>query len=125
MTVEFYEEMAEVATEILEEFGKEVQVKKVADGSGEYDPDSGTTEPAETTVDGFGAFFSFPPNVSTRNGVLVQTGDKMLLLDVSGADVIAPSDVIVNGSEVWGIAGIDTLKPADTAVLHILHVRQS
>jgi len=124
-----YSEIADVADEILEEFGQSVTLTHITPG--EYVPGEEITS-TSTTQTGTGAILDYntaQAGIFSAPGSLVQMGDKWLLLspiNTSGGILTAPvnSDTATDASgKVWTITQTKTVSPAGTAVLYDCNLR--
>lgn len=123
---EFYDEMQEMASELIAEFGQALTHISVTEGV--YNPATGTTTNTTTTQNGFGAIFEFTnqeAGVIQTAGGLVQTNDRKLLLSSSGITVgPLPNDTMTVDGVVYTVLKVQTLKPAATVVMYELHLRR-
>lgn len=121
----FYDEMADVAHELLLEFGMSIVLRRVTPGA--YDPATGTS--AETTADqpATGALFDYDLRSSGQGfepETLIQAGDKQCLLSPDGVTEPQPGDFIVDGTALWTIINAKAVNPAGTPVLYDLLLRK-
>ena len=124
-----YSEIADVADEILEEFGQAVTLTHVEPG--EYVPGTGITN-TTTTQAGTGAIFDYgiaQAGIYSVPGSLVQVGDKQLLLSpltTVGGTLTIPvnGDTVTDiAGKVWTITRVKAVSPAGTAVLYDCNLR--
>lgn len=124
-----YSEIADVANEILEEFGQAVTLTHVEPGT--YVPGEGITN-TTTMQAGTGAIFDYgiaQAGIYSVPGSLVQVGDKQLLLSpltTTGGDLTAPvnGDTVTDVTgKVWTITQVKTVSPAGTVVLFDVNLR--
>ncbi len=120
-----YSEIADVADEILEEFGQAITLTHVEPGT--YVPGEGITN-TTTTQAGTGAVVDW--DARQVDGTLILIGDKRLLLsplNTAGTALTAP----VLGDTATDAAGVvytlvtplKTVSPAGTAVLYDCNLR--
>lgn len=120
----FYSDLADLADELLAEFGQAVTIRHRTPGT--YDPATGTTTVTTTEQAGTGAVFEFSLSQAGQYFApdsMIHAGDKQLLL--SPLDITAPDigDQIVIGSTTWAVQAVKTTNPAGTVVLYELLLR--
>lgn len=116
---EFYDNLAETASELLEEFGTDLVLTRVA--SGAYDPDTGDVTNTETTHTGFGAAFDYESR--DIDGTKIKAGDQRILISVTGmAEPEADDRVTVNG-KTFTVVRSRTLAPAGVPVVFEVQAR--
>jgi hypothetical protein len=119
-----YAPMAELADELLTEFGQALTITTSV--VGEYDPATGTTSSSVTSHEGYGVLLDYGLHGSgsyNTPGTLVQQGDKQLLLS---PDLVTPPqmDDVVTFSQVnYTIKNIKAISPAGVPVLYDCNVR--
>lgn len=120
-----YSEIANVADEILEEFGQAVTLTHVEPGT--YVPGEGITN-TTTTQAGTGAVVDW--DAGQINGTLILIGDKRLLLsplNTTGTVLTAPvlGDTVTDavGVVYTLVAPLKTVSPAVTVVLYDCNLR--
>ncbi|VVM95705.1 hypothetical protein [Pseudomonas fluorescens] len=119
----FYEEMAGMALDMITEFGQAVIIR--ATTVGEYDPDTGTA-PADTISEqtAQGVLLDFTGQEFQSNS-LIKQGDKKLKIAAQGLEW-APdllNKIIVQGL-TWSIVPpLKEINPAGTPILYELQVR--
>jgi len=120
MTVEFYEEMAEVAVELLEEFGDDLTL--VRETAGVRNPVTGewTTPPTSENIVVRGVVTQFPKNVvgTGEGNNRVSITDRRIVIDGRKQPLI--SDKIAG----WSIINITEVKPTSVPVAYFIHVRR-
>lgn len=126
-----YTEIADLADELLQEFGQAVTIATRV--SGAYDPATGGSTVTETTQTGSGAIFdreSFTAGDQNDDGSLVLSTDKQLLLSpytTAGAAITAPvadsTRVTVDGI-VYTVKRVKAIEPAGTPVMYDCNVRK-
>lgn len=119
----FYDEMAEMALEMIREFGQDVPIRDIKPG--EYDPETGTAGPdtiTEQTAQGILLDYS---GQEFQANSLIKQGDKKLKIAARGLEW-APgllNKVIVQG-RTWSIVPpLKEVNPAGTPILYELQVR--
>ena len=123
----FYDEMADVALELIAEFGQAGTLTSVT--KGEYDPVTGFgTDPVTLTQTGQLVLLDYTTQeagIINAAGSLVQQGDKKIMLAAKGL-VWAPTmtTTILADGLTWTIINIKTTNPAGTPLLYELHGRR-
>ena len=121
--MEFYDEMAAMALEMITEFGQPVTIR--ATTVGEHDPDTGMVPP-DTTTDqtAQGILLDFTGQ-EFQNNSLIRRGDKKLKIAAQGL-AWAPTllnKVIVQGRTWSIIPPMKEINPAGMPILYELQVR--
>ncbi len=120
-----YVALATTAQELILEFGRAVSVRKVTTAA-PGDPAKPWVPGAEATADTdvTGAFLDTQRSFIT--GELIPSDESVLLLSASELGAVVPinKDRIVDGSDVWEVTKVDTLKPADVALLYELRIKK-
>lgn len=114
-----YQSMADLALELLTEFGRELTQRTFTEG--EYDPSTGTTNTTTADSTRIGAKFDFKEGQTTERGTLIQSGDFQLLLEPTAN--VSLQDVFVIDSVQYSIVSIGEVNPAGTRVLYDIHIR--
>ena len=115
----FYSETAEVALEVLTEFGQAITVNRETSSS--FDPVLGEDTTAASSFTGYGAAFEYKGR--EIDGTVVQAGDIKLYLNAT-ATVPLIDDRITIDSVAYEVMDVEQINPAGTAVLYILQLRQ-
>lgn len=123
----FYDEMAEVALELIAEFGQAGTLTNVTEG--EYDPVTGFgTDPVTLTQSGQLILLDYSAaesGVINASGSLIQQGDKKIMLAAKGlAWPPTITTTILAGGQAWSIANIKSTNPAGTPLLYEIHGRR-
>lgn len=125
----FYDEMADMALEMLTEFGRVIQLSRVV--GGDYDPDTGTsggtTEAQDATVvilpASNGTVQAF--DIRFENGTLIE--QNLRALTISAKDLswvpIAGDKATFDGSD-WTFIGCTPVNPAGTPVVYKAAVKR-
>lgn len=117
----FYSEMADVADELITEFGQTV-THKVQSGTA-YDPDTGSSVVSYVDSAGHGCVVEFDKEVI--DGTKVRIGDKLCLLSPIGVTEPKDGDLIVIGSETWNVVPpVSVVAPAGVACLYEVQLRK-
>lgn len=119
-----YQDDADTAAELLEEFGQSITLTSKT--SGAYSTSTGAA--AVTTDTQTVNAVSLDYGSRDIDGTLIKAGDKRLLMapqTTAGDDLTAPvvDDTVTVGSTVYTIKGIKTLSPAGTVVLFDCNIR--
>lgn len=117
----FYAEMAQVADEILREFGA-AGTLTYKTRSGEYDPDLGDYPEVEVTQACTAAVF--PVDQKLVDGTTVLATDEQAYLSAVGLSIPEPTHVLTLGGVARTVVSVKKLAPAGTSVLVELIVRR-
>lgn len=116
---EFYEELAETAHEIIEEFGMPIPLKRTTGASN--NPVEGTNTPG-TTQNFEPKGFALNYKNSLIDGTRIQSGDKLLLLDNSVEPKMA--DRFTFDGAAWKPIDIIKKAPAGIPIVYFVQVRR-
>jgi len=114
----FYDDMQDVATELLTEFGKSITFSRITKTFNKITGKNTTATTATTATVGV----EIPINQRLVDGTRIQSGDRSLIIDASYAPVMA--DTVSLSGETWSIVEIQPIKPADTVIAYRLQVRK-
>jgi len=119
-----YQDDADTAAELLEEFGQSVTLTSKT--SGAYSTATGAT--AVTTDTQTVNAVALDYGSRDIDGTLIRAGDKRLLMapqTTAGDDLTAPvvDDTVTVGGTVYTVKGIKTLSPAGTVILFDCNIR--
>jgi hypothetical protein len=122
--MEFYSKMQATANRLLKGKGQEITLTRQTAGA--YDPATGTAAVTVTTQTAYGAMFEYGDK--NIDGVLIQEGDKQLLLSAlnsAGTALVAPqlNDTVTINTVVYTVVRIKPLSPAGTTVLFDCNIR--
>lgn len=122
--MEFYAKMQATANRLLKGKGQSITLSRQTAGA--YDPATGTAAVTVTTQTAYGAVFPYADK--NIDGVLIQEGDKQLLLSAlnsAGTALVAPAlnDTVLIDSVTYTITRIKPLSPAGTTVLFDCTIR--
>lgn len=129
MTMDYTATAAKILA-MLEKFGVAVVLRRQT--SGTYDPPAGEYSGAGTTdypVQALVSSQSMPLSGNTGErylgGVLIQTGDKILILAASGLAVTPqPKDLLIISGVTWQIVAAITVEPGGVALFYRVLVRK-
>lgn len=113
----FYTEMAEMAREMLAEYGMAVVLTRE---TGDFDEVAGEYDSAPQTLNSTGMFTAITEQL--RKDFVVVDGDRMMLLD----DSVEPQNadtVAINGDD-WPVIKVKPIKPTDTVICYFVQVRK-
>lgn len=113
----FYTDMAEVAAELLTEFGQAVTLKR---STGTVDPVTGADTRSTSDVTTVGVVMNYPQAII--DGTRIQSGDRRLMIDASEEPKL--TDTVLIGSEPWSIQEIEVSSPAGTAIRYAVRIRK-
>jgi len=117
----FYSDMAEVADDLITEFGQSITLK-VSAGTA-YDPSTGGVTITYTDQVGHGCTVDFDKGLI--DGEKVRIGDRLVLLSPLGLTEPTEGDKLVIGSDTWNIVPpVTVTNPAGTPVLYEVQVRK-
>lgn len=114
-----YVDTAELAIEVLAEFG--APVVRRATTVGAYSPSTGAATQATVDTTRSGVIFDFGAGQANVRGQLVQATDKRLLVDPT--DEVLLTDLFVVNSKTYTVVSVGEINPAGTRCLYDLHVR--
>lgn len=117
---EFYDELAALAQEMLDEFGAPAVLNRVTPGG--YDPETGlTTDPVTLTQNGVGAKFDYAQR--DIDGTAIREGDQRVYLSTIGMVAPQTGDTLTIDGVILNVVKAKILKPALVAVLYEVQVR--
>lgn len=115
----FYDDMADVATELLTEFGKSVTFEQVTTV---FNPITGT-DTTRTVTEHSTVGVEIPIRQALIDGSRVQVGDRFLIVDDSYAPMMA--DLVSDDAGAqWAIVAIEPINPAGTPIAYRVQVRK-
>jgi hypothetical protein len=122
--MEFYAKMQATANRLLKGKGQAITLSRQTAGA--YNPATGTAAVTVTTQTAYGAMFEYGDK--NIDGVLIQEGDKQLLLSAlnsAGTALVAPqlNDTVTINTVVYTVVRIKPLSPAGTTVLFDCNIR--
>jgi len=122
--MEFYSKMQATANRLLKGKGQSITLSRQTAGA--YNVATGTAAVTVTTQTAYGAMFEYGDK--NIDGVLIQEGDKQLLLSAlnsAGTALVAPAlnDTVLIDSVTYTITRINPLSPAGTTVLFDCNIR--
>ena len=122
--MEFYSKMQATANRMLKGKGQSITLTRQTAGA--YNTATGTAAVTTTTQTAYGAVFPYADK--NIDGVLIQEGDKQLLLSAlnsAGTALVAPAlnDTVLIDAVTYTITRIKPLSPAGTTVLFDCNIR--
>ena len=116
----FYDEMADWALDLLNEFGSraEIRRKTILNTAGPWEPVETMTQtyPCTAVVGNY--------NESLLDGSAIKQGDKKIIVAASGLAIEpAVTDVIVCHSAAYNIVNVKAVSPAGTPIIYVLQAR--
>ena len=127
---DFYSRMQQTANKLLIGKGQAITLTNVAPGV--YDPATGQTAAATTTVQtGTGTIMDYDikqAGIFNSPGSLIREGDKQLLLsalNTAGAELTAPDigDIVVGSGTTFTVEQVKSIAPAGTVVMFDINLR--
>src|SRR4051812_28822870 len=117
-----YSDIADVADELLAEFGATCSLGVVTVGA--YDTATGGATSTSTATPITAAIFDFPQKYI--DGTMILVGDKRVLISPSGLSAApkAPDTLTDSLGAVHRVINCKAIAPAGTAVLYIAQVRK-
>lgn len=118
-----YAEMAATATELINEFGMVMLVRRVAGAAPIYDPIEGTYPPTTSgDVSVYGVQLQITTEYADSVGAQnIQSGDQMVILSPGYKPL--STDKLVIGADVWNIVNVSPVSPAGIDLLYEVQVR--
>ncbi len=115
----FYDEMAQVALDLVTEFGQIGTLTCVTEG--EYDPVTLTQSGQLLLLE----YTAAESGVINASGSLVQQGYKKILLAAKGLAWAPTMTITIDaGGQVWTIVNIKSVNPAGTPLVYEIHGRR-
>lgn len=115
----FYVEMAQIAHDMIDEYGQAVAITHNSAGS--YNPATGSAAITTITQAGIGAVVDYVAN--QIDGTLIQRGDKQLLLATHNISAPQLDDLVTTGGVTYAIKHVTTLAPAGLSVIYECQLR--
>jgi len=115
----FYSEVAELALEVLTEFGQTITVNRETSSS--FDPVLGIDTTVSSSFTGKGAAFEY--KATEIDGTVVQAGDIQLYLNATSTAPLIDDRITID-SNVYEVMNVEQINPAGTPVLYILQLRK-
>lgn len=123
MAQTFYEEMQDVASELLQENGRPLIVRRVADSAPDPTKPWKVTSSSSSDTPVVGVVMTMAVNM--REGTKLQRGDSLVLIsakDIPGG--ILDTDFIVDGIRVLSIQNLILIQPGPTELIYKMIARQ-
>jgi hypothetical protein len=131
----FYENLADVASSLLTQFGRTVTFRRLNKNTLDdaAKPWRGTATPrasVDASVDGQAV--SVSPSAASRLGITTEDSDLIkrsqeiliVALGSTSTDDLATFDEVLDGTKLWKISAVETLKPANLTLLYFVGVRR-
>jgi hypothetical protein len=116
----FYSDLDATAKELLAEFGAPMVLTRTTEG--DYDPAQAGS--VNTSVDYSCEGVKLNYEEKFIDGTRIKTGDQQVLLSTTITVTPEQGDTITIDSELWKVVKVETVKPAEVALLYKLQVRQ-
>ena len=117
----FYSEMAEMATELITEFGQDIVITRE---TGEIiNPVTGEVE-VEASSQEYnvkGIMKKYPENLI--NGKRITSSDREIIMEASVVEPLITDTISINNQE-WPIIDITSINPAGTPLIYSVRVRR-
>ncbi|QIB36877.1 hypothetical protein G3A56_01760 [Rhizobium oryzihabitans] len=114
----FYDEMREVAEEMIAEFGMPGAIRRAVKTGPDYDPEITETDYPCTLV-------TLEYDDAKVDGTLIRKTDKMIYVSTAGLNItLAESDKVVAAGEVYAIENLKPLSPAGIVVYYEVQGRR-
>ena len=118
-----YDKTAAAALRMLTNAGAACTIARQGEGSGSYNPDTGTFDlaPAPLVQTGTAAVFPYPEKLI--DGTTILRGDQKAYVAPQLAWAPRATDTMTWQGKVYTVMAVDTLAPAGTVVLYTLQIR--
>ncbi len=122
---DFYTEMAMTAEDLIKEFGRAVSLRKVTTGA-PADAAKPWVVGAESTSDTVARGVFLDTKRSFITGEVIPEDMSLVLLSAKALGTVVPigKDRLVDGTDVWEVVKVETLKPGDVALIYELMVEK-
>jgi len=107
-----YTNLAATATRLISRFGRTVTHRVEVKSGSDYDP---TITNNDTSI--IAVIESFTAN--EIDNTVIQSCDKRILT----VTPLSHEDIIIDGSDVYSIVSVETVKPGDTSLVYIAQLR--
>jgi len=116
---EFYDEMAAVAVELIDEFGYANQLQRAGAPTGPpHNPQPGPATRHDCMV------VELEYSLTNRDATLVLQGDKLGLISIDTDIVPTKDDRILLGGEMFNFVDLQPLSPGGQVLLYEFHARR-
>jgi hypothetical protein len=129
---DFYADLRDTATELIDEFGRDVTVNKFSRTAGVSaepwrgpgDPGPNDAPTAANTVTVKAAILDF--NASDVDGTIVRRGDKQAYIsaETAGTESLEEYDTINDNNEIYKIVNVETIEPGVLGTSRVLYIMQ-
>ncbi|UXS24198.1 hypothetical protein [Agrobacterium tumefaciens] len=114
----FYEEMREVAEEMIAEFGTAGAIRRIATSGPDYDPEITETDYLCTLV-------TLEYDDAKIDGTLIRKTDKLIYVSTAGLGItLAESDRVIADGKAYAIENLKPLSPAGIVVYYEVQGRR-
>jgi hypothetical protein len=117
----FYSEMAEMATELITEFGQDIVITRETEE--EINPVTGEVEVEANTQEFIvkGVMKKYPENLVDETRIT--SSDREIIIEASVVEPLLTDTVSINSQE-WPIMEIHSINPAGTPLVYSMRVRR-
>lgn len=118
-----YAKTAASALKLIDRFGAPCVLTRQGQGQGDYNPSTGTYDPApDETQDAFAAVFPYPQKLI--DGTTVMQGDQQVYVAANLTWAPRATDVLTWQGVDYTVVSVKNLAPAGESVLFELQVRK-
>ena len=118
----FYSEMAEMAREEIEEYGRTITLRRNNEGS--YDAATDTMVGASVSDVSVKVLFTEYRQNEIDNTIILRGDKKVLIAATSLSFAPEHNDIIIDGGTQYKVINLSTVQPGDTPLLYKLQVRK-
>jgi hypothetical protein len=118
----FYSDMAEMAREQIEEYGRTVILRRNNEGA--YNADTDTMDGGTVSDVSVKVLFTEYRQNEIDNTIILRGDKKILIADAALGFAPQHNDIIVDGTDHYKVINLSTVQPGDTPLLYKLQVRK-
>lgn len=118
-----YDKTAAAALRMLTNAGAACTISRQGEGSGSYNPDTGTFDPAPAPLVQTGTAAVFPYPEKLIDGTTILRGDHKAYVAPQLDWAPRATDTFTWQGKGYAVMSVDTLAPAGTVVLYTLQIR--